>query len=66
MRKDVLWRKISRIILLLADSLNTTPQRALAIFYETQTCARLHDERYGLHLQSDLYILHDLLDEIRM
>lgn len=58
MREQVLWRKVARIIMRLAE-------RALAIFYDTRTCSMLHDSKYGLHLMSDDYILNDLLEELR-
>ena len=65
MRKDVLWRKMSRIILMLADELDIAPERALDLFYRTETCRRLNDERYGLHIMSDRYIFADVIDELR-
>lgn len=51
--------------MMLADSLHVTPERALGIFYNTRTCSMLHDSRYGLHLMSDTYILHDVLQELQ-
>ena len=60
MREQVLWRKISRIILL-----EISPERALNLFYETNVCAMLHDSRYGLHLMSDTYIINDVLRELQ-
>ena len=65
MRDQVLWRKISRIIMLLARQLEVSPQRALEIFYETRVSDRLHDSRYGLHLMSDAYILEDIIRELQ-
>lgn len=43
MREQVLWRKISRIVLLLSARLEISPERALNLFYETNVCAMLHD-----------------------
>ena len=60
MREQVLWRKIS-IILLLSTRLEISLERALNLFYETNVCAMLHDSRYGLHLMSDTYIINDVL-----
>ena len=57
MREQVLWRKVARIIMRLAERLQISPERALAIFYDTRTCSMLHDSKYGLHLMSDDYIL---------
>lgn len=65
MRKEVLWRKTSRIIIMLATELDIEPQRALKLFYQTQTCRQLNDERYGLHLMSDRYVLANLIQEFR-
>lgn len=65
MRDQVLWRKISRIIMLLARQLEVSPQRALEIFYETRVSDRLHDPRYGLHQMSDAYILEDIIRELQ-
>ena len=39
--------------------------QALVIFYETHVCKMLYDHRYGFHIMSDDYILHDLLAELR-
>ena len=65
MREQVLWRKISRIILLLSVRLEISPERALNLFYETNVCAMLRDSRYGLHLMSDTYIINDVLRELQ-
>lgn len=65
MKEHTLWRKISRIVMLLASTLHISPERALDIFYRSRTCARLHDERYGLHLMSDQYIVNDLIQELQ-
>lgn len=65
MKEQVLWRKISRIVMLLAERLDISPERALGIFYTTRTCAMLHDDQYGLHLMGDLYILNDILQELQ-
>ena len=65
MKDEVLSRKINRIILQLSNQLNVSLERASELFYETETCARLHDARYGLHLMSDRYIIHDLFYELQ-
>ena len=65
MREQVFWRKISRIILLLAEHLDISSERAMEIFYNTKVCSMLHDKRYGLYLMSDLYIVHDILAELQ-
>lgn len=65
MRDTVLWRKQSRIILLLADALHIDAEKALDLFYSTKIYQQLSDPKYGLQLMSDGYILEDLLDELK-
>ena len=65
MRENVLWRKQSHIIMMLADTLQIDAERALDLYYSTQTARQLSDARYGLQLMSDQYLLDDILEEIR-
>ncbi|MDD6784261.1 MAG: DUF3791 domain-containing protein [Prevotellaceae bacterium] len=65
MRDTVLWRKQSRIIMLLADALHIDAEKALDLFYSTKIYQQLSDPKYGLQLMSDGYILEDLLDELK-
>lgn len=65
MRDNVLWRKQSRIIMLLANTLQIDAERALDLFYTTKVYQQLSDPRYGLQLMSDDYILEDLVSELR-
>ena len=48
MRDTVLWRKQSRIIMLLADALQIDAERALDLFYTTKVYQELSDPKYGL------------------
>lgn len=65
MRDNVLWRKQSHIIMMLADTLQIDAERALDLYYSTRTARQLSDARYGLQLMSDQYLLEDILEEIR-
>ena len=65
MKDQVLWRKISRIIILLAQRLDISSERAFYLFYTTDVCRKLHDPRYELHLMSDAYIINDVLSELQ-
>ncbi len=65
MRDTVLWRKQSRIIMLLADALQIDAERALDLFYATKVYQQLSDPKYGLQLMSDDYILEELIKELR-
>ncbi len=65
MDKHILWNKIARIIMQLSETLDITPERAMYLFYESDTCAMLHDPKYGLHLMSDTYLVNDIIGELR-
>lgn len=66
MRDQVLWRKEGRIAALLADRLEIDTERAIDILYNSHTYALLTNPASGLQLQSDEYILNDLLRELDM
>ena len=65
MRDNVLWRKESRIVLALAAALSIDAERALDVYYSTQTARQLSDPKYGLQLMSDGYIVENILSELR-
>ena len=64
MRDQVFWRKIGRIAALLAERLDIDAERALDILYNSRTYTLLANPDSGLQLQSDDYILADLLHEL--
>lgn len=64
MRNQVLWRKIGRLATLLAERLNIDTERALDLLYNSRTYELLVNPDSGLQLQSDAYILADLLREL--
>ena len=65
MRDNVLWRKQSRVIMLLANTLKISPERALDLYYNTKVYEQMTDPKYGLQLMSDDYILEALIEELR-
>ena len=65
MRDTVLWRKQSRLVMMLANALQIDAERALDIFYSTKVYQQLSDPKYGLQLMSDDYILEELIEELR-
>lgn len=65
MRDNVLWRKQSSIIIMLADTLEIDAERALDLFYGTKTYQQFSDARYGLQLMSDQYIVENVLAELQ-
>ena len=65
MRDSVLWRKKSHIIMMLAEQLGIDEERALNIFYSTETYKQLSDTNSGIQLMSDNYILENIINEIK-
>lgn len=59
----ILSNRIGAISLELARRLDIKPIKALELFYESQTCADLHDKSTGLYLYSDLYIADEFIQE---
>lgn len=65
MRDTVLWRKESHIIMMLAETLHIDAERALNLFYGTETYRQLSDPKYGLQQMSDQYLVDNVLSELR-
>jgi len=64
MKDYILYRKITRIVMQLADELQISPKRALLLFYGTTTAIQLQDPKYGLQLMSDTYLVNDIKAEL--
>ncbi len=64
MRDSVLWRKQSRIVMMLANEKKISPEQALDLYYSTRTAQLLSDPNTGLQLMSDQYVLEDMLAEL--
>ena len=64
MKDYQLYRKITRVILQLAEELHISPKRAMLIFYNSTVGQQLHDSRYGYQLMSDTYIVNDIKAEL--
>lgn len=65
MRESVLWRKQSRLVMMLVKELKISPEEALDVFYSSKTAQLLSDPNTGLQLMSDQYVFEDLLNELR-
>lgn len=65
MKDFLLWRKIARIIDLLAKRLDIPREKALGLFYNTNVYAQLHNPEYELHIMSDAYIVDEVMNEIK-
>lgn len=57
----ILSNRIGAISVELAKHLDIAPEKALQLFYESQTCANLHDESTGLYLYGDLYVCDEFM-----
>ena len=55
--------RIGAIAMLLSKRLDIEPLRALKLFYESQTCADLHDKFTGLYLYGDPYVADEFMRE---
>ena len=59
----IMSNRIGAISVELAKRLNIEPVKALQLFYESQTCADLHDKSTGLYLYGDLYVADEFMRE---
>ncbi len=59
----IISNRIGAISLELSKRLNIEPAKALEVFYDSQTCADLHDRSTGLYLYGDLYIADEFMRE---
>lgn len=64
MTDQVLWRKTARIVMLMSEQLDITPERAMNLLYNSRTFELLNNPESGLQLMSDEYILNDIKAEL--
>lgn len=64
MKDYILYRKIARVIIQLADELDISPKRAMLLFYRSKVGEQMHDPKYGYQIMSDTYIVNDIKAEI--
>ena len=60
----IMSNRIGAISVLLAEQLNIDSVKALKLFYQSKTCANLHDKSTGLYLYGDLYIADEFIREM--
>jgi len=60
----IMSNRIGAIAMELSKRLNIEPVKALQLFYESQTCADLHDKSTGLYLYGDLYVADEFMREM--
>ena len=61
--QEIISNRIGAIAVDLAERLGIEPIRALQLFYESKTCANLHDKTTGLYLYGDRYIADEFIRE---
>lgn len=59
----IMSNRIGSICAELAKRLNVSPVKALDLFYDSQTCADLHNRETGLYLYGDLYVADEYMRE---
>lgn len=64
-QRIILSHLIGRAAAIIAERLNLDPLQALEQFYESRTCAQLHDRATGLYLFSPAYIAECYMDETK-
>lgn len=60
----IMSNRIGAIAVILAKQLNIEDVKALKLFYESQTCANLHDKSTGFYLYGDYYLVDEFMREM--
>ena len=63
-RRIILHSRIGCIVAKMSELFRISLTEALDVFYRSDTCRRFHDEKTGLYLYSDLYIIDELEIEL--
>lgn len=63
-RKIILHSRIGCIVVKMSERFRISLTDALDVFYRSNTCRRFHDEKTGLYLYGDLYIIDELEIEL--
>ena len=63
-RRIILHSRIGCIVAKMSELFRIPLMEALDVFYRSDTCRRFHDEKTGLYLYGDLYIIDELEIEL--
>jgi hypothetical protein len=63
--ETLLQMKYARVVSLLAETLGISDDRALELFYTSDTYSYLSRKMYHLHNMSDAYLVDELLLELQ-
>ena len=61
----IISSRIGIIVAELAERLEISPEKAFDLFYESKTCANLHNKTTGLYLYGNKYIADEFMIEYR-
>lgn len=61
----IMSNRIGAIAMILAEQLNIDKVDALKLFYESDTCTKLHDKSTGLYLYGDLFVAEEFVREMQ-
>ena len=62
-RNIIRWGRIGCIVVKTSERFRVPLTDALDLFYKSDTCRRFHDEKTGLYLYGDNYIVDELTRE---
>jgi hypothetical protein len=63
-RKIILHSRIGCIVAKMSELFRISLTEALDVFYRSDTCLRFHDEKSGLYLYADWYLIDELEIEL--
>ena len=60
----IMSNRIGAIAMILSKQLNIDSVKTLKMFYESETCRKLHNNTTGLYLYGDLYVADEFTREM--
>lgn len=63
--ETLLQMKYSRVVSLLAETLGISQERALGLFYNSDTYRYLSQKMYHLHNMGDAYLVDEIIRELQ-
>lgn len=62
---ELMTMKVTDIVILLAQRLDVDYERAMALFFTSETCTILHNPATELYLMGDRYIVDEVMYELQ-
>lgn len=62
---ELMTMKVTDIVILLAQRLEVNPERAMNLFFTSETCTNLHNPATELYLMGDRYIVDEVVRELQ-